>query len=102
MAKVKKAGGKKERKRKENKDGPKRGKSAPKSAYVFFCQEERLKVMKEQPSLSITEASKVTSDRWEELTDADKQPYQEMAAKDKARYEAELAEQVQAQEVKEV
>ena len=37
MSKVKKAGGKKERKRKEKKDGPKRGKSAPKSAYVFFC-----------------------------------------------------------------
>ena len=91
MAKVKKAGGKKERKRKENKDGPKRGKSAPKSAYVFFCQEERLKVMKEQPSLSITEASKVTSERWDELTDADKQPYYEMAAKDKTHHEAEKA-----------
>jgi len=33
MGKVKKAGGKEKRKRKANKDGPKRGKSA----YVFFC-----------------------------------------------------------------
>lgn len=87
MGKVKKAGGKEKRKRKEKKDGPKRGKSA----YIFFSQEERLKVMKEQPSLSITEASKVIGARWKELTDADKQPYQEMAAKDKARYEAEKA-----------
>ena len=47
MSKVKKAGGKKERKRKEKKDGPKRGKSAPKSAYVFFIEIERPKVMKE-------------------------------------------------------
>ena len=87
MGKVKKAGGKEKRKRKANKDGPKRGKSA----YVFFCQEERPKVMKEQPSLSITEASKVTSERWDELTDADKQPYYEMAAKDKTHHEAEKA-----------
>lgn len=41
MGKVKKDSTKK--KRKVKKDGPKRGKSA----YIFFSQEERIKVMKE-------------------------------------------------------
>jgi hypothetical protein len=76
------------RKRKTKKDGPKRGKSA----YIFYSQEIRQELTKEQPELSITDASKEIGKRWGRLTDEQKAPYAEMAKKDKERYEREKAE----------
>jgi hypothetical protein len=84
MGKTKEKG----RKRKQKKDGPKRGKSA----YIFYSQEIRQQLTKEQPELSITEASKVIGQRWGKLTDEEKAPYAELARKDKERYEREKAE----------
>jgi hypothetical protein len=69
------------------KDGPKRGKSS----YIFFSQEERLKVKEETPDLKITEQSKVIGARWKKLTAAQKLPFEDAAKKDKARYEKEKA-----------
>ena len=72
-------------KKKKEKDpnAPKRGMSA----YLFFCQEERDRLLKEKPGLSLTERSKELGKRWQEMSPEDKVKFQEKAAEDKKRYE---------------
>ena len=40
--------------------------------------------------MKITEVMSVIGEKWRELEDDDKTPYQDMAAKDKKRYEKEM------------
>ncbi len=73
-------GGKKKRAKKD--------KNAPKGAlasYMFFSKEERLRVKAEQPSLSLTDASKVLGERWKALSADEKKPFEELARADKER-----------------
>lgn len=68
-------------------------KNAPKkalSAFMFFCNSERSKIRAEQPSLSITEVSKILGERWKELSSDDKKPFEEQAKEDKERYSEEM------------
>ena len=66
-------------------DAPKRGLSA----YFHFSKTERSKL----PSgLSFGEVGKELSSRWKALTEKDRGPYDELAAKDKTRYEREKTE----------
>lgn len=64
-------------------DGPKRGKNA----YMFFSSDFRLK----NPG-NVVEVSKAAGVAWDKLDAAQRKPYEEMAAKDKERYQRELAE----------
>lgn len=68
--------------------GPKK----PKSAFIFFSQERRLTLKTERPELGITDASKILGAEWRELTDADKQRFNELASQDRARYNREKGE----------
>ncbi|CAO3699883.1 hypothetical protein G6F70_007185 [Rhizopus microsporus] len=78
-------------------DKKKRGKkdpNAPKralSAYMFFSQANREKVIKENPGAKFGEIGKILGARWKELSDEEKKPFVEQAEADKKRYEEEKA-----------
>lgn len=55
------------------------------SAFFFFCQEERASVKKEHPSYGVGDIAKELGKRWEACSNRAK--YESMAAKDKSRYE---------------
>ena len=70
------------KKAREAKDGPKK----PKSAFMFYSQERRVTLKVEQPTLSITDASKVLGHEWKALTDQQKEKYQTLGEEDRKRY----------------
>jgi len=79
-----KAKGKTE-KRKKDPNAPKRGLSA----YMFFANDNRDKVREENPGIKFGEVGKILGEKWKELTDKDKKPFEDRAKIDKERYEAE-------------
>merc|ERR1712224_1198555 len=68
-------------------DKPKR----PMGAFMFFSIEQRPSVQKKNPSLGIADISKVLGQQWRGMTAGQKAKYEEKAAKDKIRYEKEMA-----------
>lgn len=60
------------------------------SAYIFYCMDERDNVKKEFPDHKITEISVVLGTRWKKLSDEEKKPYQEKSEEDKKRYEKQM------------
>jgi len=75
---------------KKRADGPKRGKSA----YLFFCQEHRDSVKEENPEMKATEITSELGRLWKEFSTNEEnaeelERYNDLAAEDKARYEAE-------------
>ncbi|KAI0759180.1 HMG-box [Irpex lacteus] len=57
------------------------------SAYMFFSQDWRERVKAENPDAGFGEIGKLLGARWKELSDEEKKPYIEQAAKDKDRAE---------------
>lgn len=80
----KRAEGKREKRHKDP-DAPKR----PMSAFFMFCQEERPKVKKIHPDWKVGEIAKELGKRWEHV---EKTKYEGEAARDKQRYEKEMAQ----------
>jgi len=77
--------------RKKKKKDP----NAPKGAqtgYFLFLSEVRAEIKEETPDISVTELTKKAGEKWRGLTDAEKEPYQELAKKDRERWEREIAE----------
>jgi hypothetical protein len=72
-------------KKKKDPNAPKK----PLSAYMFFSSENRPTVKEENPQLSFGDLGKELGRRWKEMTASDKKPYEEMALRDKGRYEKE-------------
>lgn len=90
-------------------NAPKRGLSA----YMFFANDNREKVREENPGISfgkdsriqchspcealvwltsrVGQVGKTLGERWKNLSDSDRRPYDERAAADKKRYEEEKA-----------
>ena len=58
-----------------------------KSAYIFFCEEQRQVIKSENPEMKAKEIMSELGKRWKELDDKEK--YKELAEKDKERYEEE-------------
>jgi len=82
------------RPKRRNKRGP-RDPAMPKrasGAYVFFTNYMRPKVNEEFPGIKFVELGKLLGERWRALAPEDKKQYEEMAAADKARFQAEMAE----------
>ncbi|CEG75993.1 Putative Structure-specific recognition protein 1 [Rhizopus microsporus] len=77
------------RRQKKTTTGPKRGLSA----YMFFSQDNREVVKKENPSASFGEIGKLLGEKWKKMTEEQKKPYIEKAEADKKRYEEEKAAQ---------
>ena len=68
-------------------DGPKRGISA----YMAFATEMRPSIKADNPSASFGELGKLMGAAWAKMDAGAKKKYEDIAAKDKARYEAEKA-----------
>lgn len=83
---------KKSRKRKRQKDDAENRPKRNKSAYLFFCDEERPKVRESQPGLAMTEVAKVLGGFWSSLDEIRKEKFTKLAAEDKARYSKQMQE----------
>jgi len=73
---------------------PKKDPNQPKrglSAYMFFSQDWRERVKNENPDASFGTIGKLLGEKWKGMSEKDKGPYNDMAAKDKKRYESEKA-----------
>lgn len=71
-----------QKKRKKDPNAPK----GAKSSYICFGEEERAKVIKENPNLSATEIMVELGKRWKALSDKEKKPYEKQAEKDRERF----------------
>mmetsp|Transcript_8636 Transcript_8636/g.11884 ORF Transcript_8636/g.11884 Transcript_8636/m.11884 type:complete len:154 (+) Transcript_8636:8-469(+) len=79
--------GKKKRKRKKVPGQPKRAKSA----YLCFTQKNRANVVEMNPEAKSKDIMVKLGEKWRGLTPDDKKEYEEMAAKDKERYDSEMS-----------
>jgi len=75
------------RKRKDP-DAPKRNLSP----FFLFCNDERAKVKKEFPDMSVGEIAKKLGEAWKNVSAAEKARYEKEAQKGKIRYTKELAD----------
>jgi len=75
--------GKKKRKTAKSKKDPNEPKKA-KSAYMFFGDDERKKIKESDPNMQFGDVNKLIGERWKELSDEDKKPYQEKYAEAKS------------------
>lgn len=90
QAKVDKQRYKEEMKAYQPPDKEPKGPKHPVSSYMFFCQDHREKIRKENPGLKLPEISKILGKEWGKLSDEEQAIYKDKAAKDKLRYQEEL------------
>jgi len=63
------------------------------SAYFLFSNENREKVKKTLPEgTKVTAVASALGAKWREMTDKEKAPYEELAVKDKERYQRAMEE----------
>ena len=72
-------------KKRNKKQGPKRARSA----YIFFCGDQRDRIKNKYPNMSTTELTSKLGSLWRSLSEKDRKPYNDMALKDKVRYQEE-------------
>lgn len=58
----------------------------PRSAYLYFCAENRAKVQKENPTMRMGEVSRVLGEQWKAISIEDRSRFEDMHQADKARY----------------
>lgn len=64
----------------------------PMNAYMYFCAESREEVKKENPDAKAKDILHLLGDKWKALSEEEKKKYNDLAAKDKERYEKECKE----------
>lgn len=64
----------------------------PMNAYMHFCAESREEVKKENPDAKAKDILHLLGDKWKALSEEEKKKYNDLAAKDKERYEKECKE----------
>jgi len=84
-------------KKKSKRNGPKRARTA----YIFFCTEQRPVIKQDNPDMNTKEVTSQLGVQWKELSDTEKKPYIKLAEKDKDRYEKEKVEWVDEEHVEE-
>lgn len=57
-----------------------------KTSYMFFCRDNRDKILKENPNILLGEQSKLLSKLWKEINPEDRLKYIEISNVDKQRY----------------
>jgi structure-specific recognition protein 1 len=62
----------------------------PQSSYFLFMNERRPALQKEKPELKFGDLTKQLTEDWKSLSEKDRKKYDDMAAKDKERYEKEM------------
>lgn len=68
----------------------------PTSAYIFYCKKHRTETKEANPELKSTELTAALGAQWSALTDEGKAPYNALAAADKERYAAQVAQAAEA------
>lgn len=68
---------------------PNRPKRA-KTSYMYFCAEKRNQLKENQPELKMVEVSKLLGKLWKDTPADARKKYEEMAEKDKARYQEDV------------
>ena len=68
----------------------------PTSAYIFYCKKHRAETKEANPELKSTELTAALGAQWSALTDKGKAPYNTLAAADKERYAAQVAQAAEA------
>lgn len=76
----------KSKKGKKDPDAPKR----PMTAFMYYTKENRSIVKEEDESLGFADIARELGSRWKNLDEEEKEPYLEMAAEDKERYQREM------------
>ncbi|KAL3141436.1 hypothetical protein ABBQ32_005004 [Trebouxia sp. C0010 RCD-2024] len=74
--------------KKKDKDEPKKGLSA----FMFFSQANREKVKSENPGIAFTDVARVLGEKWKNIDPGEKAEFEEQAAKDKLRYQQQMAD----------
>ncbi|XP_043913098.1 high mobility group protein B3 [Protopterus annectens] len=74
-------------KRRKDPNAPKR----PPSGFFLYCSEFRPKIKGSNPGLSIGEIAKKLGEAWNNLSEAEKEPYVNKAGKLKEKYEKDIA-----------
>ena len=64
----------------------------PLTGYLHFCQERRSKLSEKYPDMKMTELSSKLGKLWKSLPANKRKPYEDMYAKDRDRYDAEMEE----------
>ena len=59
--------------------------------YIAFVKKERPKLVRECPNLTFAECMKYLGERWKEMDDEQKKPFNEISARDQKRYDYEMA-----------
>lgn len=64
------------------------------TSYIYFTMDYRPQILRENPGASVPEISKLLGAKWKSATPAMRKKYDDLAAKDKIRYEREKANYV--------
>jgi len=75
-------------KKKKDPNAPKR----PPSGFFIFCGDHRPKIKAQHPSFGIGDVAKKLGEQWNNLSDANKQPYLQRANKLKDKYQKDVAD----------
>lgn len=97
---IKKTKEKRQKKKEEKNADPNKPKK-PASSFILFSKETRKNLMEERPGINNSTVNALISVKWKELSEQDKQIWNEMAAKAMEAYKKELEEYNKIAEVKE-
>lgn len=61
--------------------------SSDRSAFFWFCNDERGKIKQDNPEYGVGDIAKELGKKWADVDPSVKTKYEQMAEKDKARYE---------------
>ncbi len=75
-------------KKEKDPNAPKR----PTCAYFLFMNDRRKTLKSEKPDAGMGEQTKIMTEEWKNLTEKQKKKWDDLAAKDKERYQKEMAE----------
>lgn len=71
----------------------------PSTAYILYCKDELPRLKQEQPNVNQKDRLSLAGQNWKTLSDKEKEPYYQLEAKDKKRYQKEMEEYVPTTEV---
>uniref|UniRef100_A0A7N0SZ33 FACT complex subunit SSRP1 n=1 Tax=Kalanchoe fedtschenkoi TaxID=63787 RepID=A0A7N0SZ33_KALFE len=77
----------KKQKKKKDPNAPKRAMTG----FMYFSQVERENIKKSNPGIAFTDISKVLGEKWNKMTEEEKEPYKAKAHADKKRYADEVS-----------
>jgi hypothetical protein len=63
----------------------------PHSSYLIYSMDVRPSIIKQNPTASLTETSKIIANQWHQLSTSEREKYTKLAQKDRDRYNTELS-----------